>query len=177
MNPIIISRTWTQGSAVEVEALRGTSFTEEAGAHRFRISGVDTEGAPVALSGTVLGKMIRADNQTVDISGSISDGAATLTLVGDCYNVPGRFSLVIYLSDGTSTMAVYACVGYVYRGTSGQELDSGTAVPSLAQLEGAYESALTAASTAQSAASAAMAAVEAMPAVATVAEIIDYLNI
>lgn len=143
MDPITISRTWTQGAPVEVEALRGTAFTEESGAHVFRIAGVDTDGESVSLSGSVLGKMLRADNMTIDISGSVSSGVAVLTLVGDCYHVSGRFSLVIYLSDGTDTMAIYACVGSVYRATSGQELDSGVTVPSLAQLEAAYEGALT----------------------------------
>lgn len=142
MDPIIISRVWTQGSNVEVEPLRGNAFTEEDGAHVFRISGQDEDKNPVALSGTVLGKMIRADNQTIDISGSISSGEAVLTLVDDCYHVPGRFSLVIYLSDGTRSMAIYACVGNIFRGTSGQELDSGTTVPSLAELEAAYQGAL-----------------------------------
>lgn len=145
MDPIIIDRTWTQGAAVEVEVLHGTAFTEEAGAHQFRISGADSAGDAVTLSGTVLAKMLRSDNLTIDISGSIdnSTGEAVVTLVSDCYNVPGRFSLVIYLSNGTSTMAIYACVGNVYRATSGQELDSGTTVPSLAQLEAAYQGALT----------------------------------
>ena len=150
-----ISRVWTQGAAVEVENLRGTAFTEEAKAHIFRISGKDAQGGDLALSGTVLGKFLRADNVTIDISGSVSGGVASLALVGDCYHAPGRCSLVIYLSDGTTTVAIYACVGSVYRATSGTELDSGTTVPSLAQLEGAYNSAVAAAANANSAATAA----------------------
>lgn len=144
MEPIIISRIWTQGANVEVEALRGTAFTEEDGAHQFRVAGEDPERNPIALTGTILGKLIRADNLTVDISGSIDSatGEAVLTLVADCYHVPGRFSLVIYRSDGTSSQAIYACVGRIFRATSGQELDSGTTVPSLAELEAAYQGAL-----------------------------------
>lgn len=155
MEPIVIPRVWTQGSNVEVENLRGTAFTEEALAHTFRIAGRDGSGADLALAGTVLAKFLRADNMTIDISGSVSEGVASLTLVGDCYNVPGRFSLVIYLSDGTATVAIYAAVGNVYRGTSGEELDSGTTVPSLAQLEAAYNNALAAAASATEAAAAA----------------------
>ena len=172
MDPIIIERTWSQGSPVEVEPLRGTAFTEESGAHQFRIAAVDQDRQPAALSGTVLGKMIRADNWTVDIDGEIDQetGEAVLTLVGDCYNVPGRFSLVVYLSDGTDTMAVYACVGSVYRGTSGQELDSGTTVPTLQQLEAAWQAAVTAAQEASDAAAA-------LPDIATVAETKTYLGI
>lgn len=155
MEPNVIERVWVQGANTEVENLRGTAFTEEAKAHTFRIRGVDADGEALPLSGTVLGKFLRADNMTIDISGSVSDGVASLSLVGDCYNVPGRFSLVIYLSDGTTTVAIYACVGNVYRATSGTELDSGTTVPSLAQLEAAYNNALSAAAAANSAATAA----------------------
>ena len=143
MTPITISRVWTEGATVQVENLRGTAFTEEAGAHRFVISGQNCDGTAVPLSGSILAKFLRADNKTIDVDGEITaDGEASLTLIGDCYNVPGRFSLVIYQSDGTDTCAIYACVGSVYRATSGQELDSGTTVPSLQQLEAAYQGAL-----------------------------------
>lgn len=170
MDPIVISRTWTQGAAAEVETLRGTAFTEEALAHTFRIAGVDAAGVSVPLAGTVLAKFLRADNMTIDISGAITDGEAVVTLVGDCYHVPGRFSIVVYLSDGEQSVAIYAAVGNVYRATSGQELDSGTSVPSLAQLEGAYESALAAAAEARRAAGT-------IPQAATPAEILSYLGI
>lgn len=170
ITPNVISRVWTRNAEVVVEPLRGCAFTEEDGAHQFRIAGQDQNKTPVALSGTVLGKMIRADNVTIDISGSISSGEAVLTLVDDCYHVPGRFSLVIYLSDGTSSMAVYACVGNIFRGTSGQELDSGTTVPSLAELEAAYQNALAAAQDARDAAAG-------IPAVAALAETKTYLGI
>lgn len=145
MTPITISRVWTQGAAVEVENLRGTAFTEENGAHRFVISGQDQDGNPVPLTGGVMAKFLRADNWTVDVDGEITeDGEASLTLHRDCYLVPGRFSLVIYLTDSGAgvSAAIYACVGSVYRATSGQELDSGTTVPSLQELTDAYQGAL-----------------------------------
>lgn len=160
MEPNVIERVWVQGANTEVENLRGTAFTEEAKAHTFRIRGVDADGEALPLSGTVLAKILRADNVTIDVSGSVSSGVVSVTLVGDCYHVPGRFSIVVYLSDGTTTVAIYAAVGNVYRGTSGTELDSGTTVPSLAQLEGAYNSAVAAAANANSAATAALAAAE-----------------
>ena len=43
IDPIIISRTWSQGSPVIVEPLRGTAFTEEDGAHEFLIAVADQE--------------------------------------------------------------------------------------------------------------------------------------
>lgn len=155
MDPNTITRVWTKGANVEVENLRGTAFTEEAKAHTFKITGVDADGEPLPLTGTVTARFLRADNTTIAIAGSISGGVASLTLVKDCYNVAGRFSLVIYLSDGTTVMAIYACVGNIYRATTDKTIDSGTTVPSLAELEGAYNSAVAAAASANSAAAAA----------------------
>lgn len=160
MESNIIERQWVKDSGdVEVEMLRGTAFTEEALAHTFVIKGIDADGAPVPLSGTVLAKFLRADDTTIDISGSVSEGVVSVTLVADCYHVPGRFSIVIYVSDGVKTVAIYAAVGNVYRGTSGKELDSGTTVPSLVQLEAAYQNALSAAASANQAAQEALAVV------------------
>ena len=155
MEPIIISRVWTQGEFVQVEDLRGTAFTEEAGAHVFRIAGRTAQGSALPLSGTVLAKFLRADNVTVDVNGTITDGVLDVKLSADCYHAPGRFSVVIYLSDGVDSVAVYAAVSKISRGTSGQELDSGAPVPSLVQLQAAYNSALAAAADAEDAAVAA----------------------
>lgn len=152
MVPNVIERVWVQGTTTKVESLRGTAFTEEDGAHTFRIAGVDASGETVPLSGTVLAKILRSDNITIDVSGTITDGVASVTMVGDCYHVPGRFSIVVYLSDGVTTIAIYAAVGDIYRATSDTELDSGTTVPSLVQLEAAYQNALSAAAAANTAA-------------------------
>lgn len=152
MVPNVIERVWVQGTTTKVESLRGTAFTEEDGAHTFRIAGVDASGETIPLSGTVLAKILRADNITIDVSGTITDGVASVTMVGDCYHVPGRFSIVVYLSDGVTTIAIYAAVGDIYRATSDTELDSGTTVPSLVQLEAAYQNALSAATAANTAA-------------------------
>lgn len=152
MVPNVIERVWVQGTTTKVESLRGTAFTEEDGAHTFRIAGVDASGETVPLSGTVLAKILRADNITIDVSGTITDGVASVTMVGDCYHVPGRFSIVVYLSDGVTTIAIYAAVGDIYRATSDTELDSGTTVPSLVQLEAAYSNALSATAAANTAA-------------------------
>jgi hypothetical protein len=170
LEPIVIERSWVKDNKlIDPEPIVGTAFTDEAQAHTFRIVGVDTAGDPVPLSGTVLAKILRADNWTVDVDGSIdADGAVCVTLVGDCYNIPGRTSIVIYLSDGVKTQVVYAAIFNVYRATSGRELDTGTTVPSLQQLEAAYQNAVNAAAQATAAANA-------LPEIATVAETTAYV--
>lgn len=134
ITPNVIEREWVQGCNVHVENLTGTAFSGENGAHTFKIRGVDADGQPVAISGSVLAKVLRADNVTVDVAGSVVDGVAEVTMVGDCYHVPGRASIVIFLSDGTNTVTLYAAVFNVYRSTSGNEIDSGVNIPSLAEL-------------------------------------------
>lgn len=140
MQPInIINGSWKQGVEPKVVNLTGTAFMEEAGAHVFHISAEDASGAAIAFTGTVSALFLRADNTTVAIDGKISDGAAEVTLVSDCYHVPGRFSIAIYVSDGTDSACVYAAVGNVYRTSSDVVIDSGATIPTLAQLQAAYQ--------------------------------------
>ena len=139
MQPInIINGVWRQGVEPKVVNLTGTAFMEEAGAHKFSISAEDATGAATTFSGTVSALFLRADNTTVAIDGSISDGKAEVTLVSDCYHVPGRFCISVYISDGTDSACVYAAVGNVYRTSSDVVLDSGATIPTLAQLQAAY---------------------------------------
>lgn len=114
----IIKRVWNQGSMTPIEDLQGSAFTNESGGHTFQISGVDSNGEAVALSGTVAASFLRPDQTTVGISGSVSGGVASVTLSEECYGIPGRFGLVVFLtSDGKKT-AIYSCVGNVARSST-----------------------------------------------------------
>lgn len=114
----IIKRIWNQGSMTPIEDLQGSAFTNENGGHTFQISGVDSNGEALALSGTVAASFLRPDQTTVGISGSVSGGVASVTLSEECYGIPGRFGLVVFLtSDGKKT-AIYSCVGNVARSST-----------------------------------------------------------
>lgn len=114
----IIKRVWNQGSMTPIEDLQGSAFTNENGGHTFQISGVDSNGESLALSGTIAASFLRPDQTTVGISGSVSGGVASVTLSEECYGVPGRFGLVIFMtSDGKKT-AIYSCVGNVARSST-----------------------------------------------------------
>ena len=153
MQPInIINGSWKQGVEPKVVNLTGTAFMEEAGAHVFHISAEDASGAAIAFTGTVSALFLRADNTTVAIDGEISEGAAEITLVSDCYHVPGRFSIAVYVSDGTDSACVYAAVGNVYRTSSDVVIDSGATIPTLAQLQAAYQACVEATADAEGAA-------------------------
>jgi len=147
-----INGVWRQGTEPKVQNLTGTAFMEEAGAHTFRVSGEDETGAALAFTGTVSALFLRADDTYIAIDGTLNNGAAEITLVSDCYHVPGRFSIAVYISDGTVSTCVYAAVGNVYRTTSEAGLDSGASIPTLAQLQAAYKACVEATKDARAAA-------------------------
>jgi hypothetical protein len=124
---------------------------EESGAHIFHVEGANASGA-VAFTGDVSALFLRADDTYVRLDGSIVNGAAEVTLVSDCYHVPGRFSIAIYVSDGETSTCVYAAVGNVYRTSSDVGIDSGDGIPNLVQLTAAYNACVTATEAAQTAA-------------------------
>ena len=109
----IIKRVWNQSRMVNIEDLSGATFQAESGGHTFAISGVDDTGAAVALSGTVAGVFRRPDNADIALTGAASGGVASVTLTDDCYAVPGRFGLTIFVTSGGQKVAVYAAVGTV----------------------------------------------------------------
>lgn len=109
----IIKRVWNQNRMVNIEDLSGAAFQAESGGHTFAISGVDDTGAAVALSGTVAGVFRRPDNADIALTGASTGGVASVTLTDDCYAVPGRFYLTIFVTSGGQKTAVYAAVGTV----------------------------------------------------------------
>lgn len=121
----IIKRVWNQNRMVNIEGLCGMAFQAESGGHTFEISGVDDTGAAVALSGTVTGVFRRPDNADIALTGSASDGVVSVTLTNDCYAVPGRFGLVVYVTSNSQKVAVYSCVGTV-ASTNGGEVAGDT---------------------------------------------------
>ncbi len=115
----IIKRVWNQNRLVNIEDLTGMVFQAEADGHTFEISGVDDEGNAVALSGSVAGVFRRPDNADIALTGSASDGVVSVTLSEDCYAVPGRFGLTIFVTSNSQKVAVYACVGTVAVSSTG----------------------------------------------------------
>ena len=115
----VIKRIWNKNKMVNIEALDGMAFQAEDEGHTFEISGIDDDGNSVALSGTVAGVFLRADNADIALTGSASDGKVSVTLTEDCYAVPGRFALTIFITADSQTTAVYAAIGTVVQTSGG----------------------------------------------------------
>lgn len=102
------------------EDMRGTAFTAEDGAHTFIISGVDLNGDPINLSGTVAASLIRPDGTTTPMTGTISGGKASVTLSAECYGVGGRASLTIFLTSGGQKVAIFGARISIDRSSTAQ---------------------------------------------------------
>lgn len=130
---IIIGKRTNLDAPIKLESLYGVTFTTESEAHQFVVR-CEQKGQELTLAGTISAKFVRADGNTVQLVGSISDGAAVVTLAQDCYNVPGRFQLAIFNTVGDTKLCIYACVGTVQRAQSGNLIDGGGIIPDVEDL-------------------------------------------
>jgi len=133
MANIVINKTAFLDAPITVDSLHGMTFTNESGAHQFVISAMQG-GNPLALTGSVSARFMRANNTTILLTGSVTNGKAVITLHQDCYNVPGRFQLAIFNTVSGTTTCIYAAIGTVQRTVAGDLIDSGEAVPDISEL-------------------------------------------
>ena len=131
---IVIEKRTNLDAPIKVDSLNGgVMFTTEADAHQFVVR-CALVGQELTLAGTISAKLVRADGNTVELVGSISDGAAVVTLTQDCYNVQGRFQLAVFNSVGNTKLCIYACVGYIQKAQSGNLIDGGDIIPDVEDL-------------------------------------------
>ena len=117
---IEIRKTFSPDGMLRLDYLTGVAFSRESGAHRFIISG------PEAFTGTVTASFMRADGQCVIVTGSLDeDGRAVVTADEDCYLVPGRMLITVYVTDGGVKTCVYAGLATVYDDRGSGEAPSG----------------------------------------------------
>lgn len=139
---IILKKRAVLDTLVATEALRGVVFSKECMGHKFVITCVQN-GEALPLTGTISARFMRSDGSTIYLGPdageghtgytAVVDGNAEVTLHQDCYNVPGRFKLTIFHTEGGSSSVIYSCVSEVDRSQGGTLIDSGSVVPSLDQ--------------------------------------------
>ena len=140
-NPI--RRSWRIGAMLKADDLTGHIFIGEKNAHEFIIYAVDESGEQVPLTGTITASCLRADGGTVWISdGSIMDGEAHVTLSEQCYAIPGRFVVSVFVTNGDATVCIYCGIGDASRNQSDTAIDPGTIMPSIADLIARIEAAV-----------------------------------
>ena len=116
-------------SLVRVQELSGDLFTADNQANRIGVIVTDN-GQPVQLTGGTVGYVIRPDEATVIVNGSISENRAWIDLPASAYVVEGPISIVIKNSNTT----IGACHGYMKRSTTDHIIDPGREIPSLSEL-------------------------------------------
>lgn len=138
-----IKKPWHPGGLLQVDDLTGHLFIGENGAHTFVIYGVDGDGQKVNITGTVTASVMRADGGTVWINtGTIVDGEVYVTLSEQCYAVPGRAVISIYIANGDTATCIYCGITNVDRNRSDTSVDPGTIMPSVADLIARIEAAV-----------------------------------
>ena len=87
---------------------------------------------PVSLTGSaVIGHFIRADGNTIELTGSVDGDTAYITLETACYAVEGQFTLAIKLSGGGVVGTIRMVDGTVVNTTNGSVIDPGSVIPDL----------------------------------------------
>jgi len=134
-----IARTVNLDETLRKDTLYGELYGGEQDSHEFIISAT-RGGTDYDFDGTATARYIRADGQTLMLSGMVAGGKCVVDLPRACYAVPGRFTLTIFnTTDAGVKGAVYTCTGNVARTTTGEELDPGSAVPDIDDIQAEYQ--------------------------------------
>lgn len=120
---------------LEIDLRTPLCFSDKA-AHAFIIPLLNDDNTAASLTGlSVSGIFVRADNNDVSLTGSVSGNETTVVLSTGCYQHTGRFVLTIKLSQGTSIIRTLAIVrGRTMADTGDTHLDPEHVMPSLPEL-------------------------------------------
>lgn len=126
---------------VKVQYLGGNIFSADNAGNLVGVNVFD-DGEPASLSGSVSASVIRADGNTVAVTGTLSGNQVSIVLPQAAYAVPGVISIVIKLTSGTDITTLCAVVANVYMSTTDTVVDPGTIIPSVETLIAAIETAI-----------------------------------
>ena len=121
--------------------LHGNLFSQDNAGNTINVH-VMENGEPATIGGTVSANVIRADGNTVAVSGAIDGNKAYVILPQACYAVPGRVEIIIKLTQNTTITTIAAIVANVYRSTTDTVVDPGTIIPSIQTLIAEIEEAV-----------------------------------
>ena len=136
--------TWLKSDLQEpirIVTVHGNVFTQDNMANRIGVEVTDG-GAAASLSGTVSGLVIRQDDTTIGVTGTLSGNKAYVDLPEAAYAVPGQIQVAIRLTTGNTKTVLGACTGNVVRSQTGTVVDPGNAItdrlPALPTANGTY---------------------------------------
>ena len=150
---------------ITLQTLRGLLFSADNQGDKVGFEVYDN-GSPVTLSGVITGYIIKANNETVTVSGSFDGNRAWIVCPANAYDAIGPIYIAIKNRDSTSSTAITTtlgmCTTYVQRTATGdivtptyKIVDAATIANMITQMETATTTANTAATNANNKASAA----------------------
>ena len=117
--------TWLQADLrkpAQVQALRGVLFSQD---NQGDLVGVEVYdgGAPVALSGSVMGYIVKDNGETVGVAGQCAENRAWIVLPANAYDVVGMLHIAIQWkessADTSPALTLGMCAVYVQRTQTG----------------------------------------------------------
>jgi len=152
-----VYETWLKSDLkkpITVKQLPGTLFLGDDESNLIGVEITDNGNTP-RLTGTVYGYIIRDDDETIVVEGTLSSGCkASIVLPATAYAVPGMLSIVIKIGSTT----VGACVAKVFRGQTDVIADPTNIIPSIEELLARIEECLAASLVSQQASATAVVA-------------------
>lgn len=92
-------------------------------------------GEPEDIDGSVVGYFIRADGQTVTLTGEKDGNVGTVTLVESCFVAVGNFTLAIKITNASMSTTVRIVDGTIVDTMAGDLVDPGSVIPDLSDYE------------------------------------------
>ena len=127
--------------AVKVQYLDGNLFSMDNAGNTAHVY-VYYNGQPQEIVGSVSADVIRADGSTVAVTGAMSGNRVYVIFPQSVYAVPGVLSVVIKVTEGSTTTTIAAFVANVYQSSTDTIVDPGTIIPSVDALIAAINAAV-----------------------------------
>lgn len=117
------------------QMLSGCFFSGDASGNLIGVT-VLNNGEAATLSGTVTGEIIRPDNATIEVGGTLSGNNASIVLPSAAYILEGALNISIKLTASGVVTTLGACKGYVVRTTTDVIVDPGETVAIVRSVNG-----------------------------------------
>lgn len=127
-----VFETWLKSDLqkpINVKQLPTTLFLGDENSNKIGVEVLDG-GSAATLSGSVYGYIIREDDDTIIVQGTLTNNKAYIVLPATAYAITGNISIVIKVGGTT----VGACVGRVYKSQTDTIADPDNIIPSVEEL-------------------------------------------
>lgn len=130
----VLTFDYERTSGIKMTALRPILVSGDKAAHIFNINVLDGGEAYDLTGGSAAGYLIRSDEVSVPLTGTITGNTVSVTLPQACYASPGHFTLAIRVTTDTEISTIFYGDGSVVRSSSDSVIDPDDIIPSLDEL-------------------------------------------